>query len=99
MLGCVVLSTLVIGRFHTFRQRGGVFWLMLGDTPVALAVLDIVGIVALGADKPALGTGTGPFADPFAVDALPPVPIDFTVAFAAQELRLIVTDRIVAMVD
>ena len=83
MLGCAVLPTLVIGRFHTFRQRGGVLWLMLGEPPVALAVLNIVGVMALGTDEPALGTGTGPFADPFAMDALPPVPIDFAVAFPA----------------
>ncbi len=73
--------------------------MMRGDAPVALAVLDIVRIVALGADKPALGAVTGPFTDPFAMDAFPPVPIDFSVAFSAQHLRLVEADRIVAMID
>jgi hypothetical protein len=94
-----VFLTLVIGRFHSLRQRRGILWLMLGDTPVTLAVLNIVRVMALGADEPALGTGTGPLTDTLAMNPFPPVPIDFTVALSAQLLWLVETDRLVTVID
>jgi hypothetical protein len=97
--GGVVLPTLVIRRLHAFWQRGRFFRLMLRESPVTVAMLHIVRVMAFGADKPALGAGTGPFANPFAMDTLAPVPIDLTVTFAAQLLRLVETDRFVVMIN
>jgi hypothetical protein len=67
--------------------------------PVPVAMLHIVRIVAFGADKPALGAGAGPFANPFAMNTFTPVPINFAVALAAQLLWLVKTDRLVAMIN
>ena len=89
----------MIGRFHALRQGWRFLRLMLRDAPVALAMLNVVGVVALGADEPALGAGAGPFTDPFAMDTFSPVAINLTVAFSTQLLRLVETDRLVAMID
>ena len=104
MSACSVVAgtvwvTLVISRLHAFRQRWRFLRLMLRKTTVTVAMLDVVWIVALGTDKPALGAGAGPFANPFAVNAFSPVPINLAVALAAQLLWLVETDRLVAMIN
>jgi hypothetical protein len=72
---------------------------MWRKTPIGLTMLDVMWIVAFSANKPALGSGTSPFTNPLAMNTFPPVPIDLTVAFTTQLLRLVETDRFVSMID
>ena len=89
----------VIRSFHAFRKYGRPFRLMLGKSAVAAALLDVMRIMAFGTDEPAFLAGAGPFAYALAMDTVAPIAKNIAVAFAAQDLRLIVTDRIAEVID
>src|SRR3972149_1479487 len=55
-------------------------------------LLDRVRVMALGADPPALLAALCPTAYPLAVDAVPPVAVDLSVALAAELLGLVEAD-------
>ena len=60
LVGCLVIPmvasivmTLMIGIVHTPGQDGGGLGVHLGKATISAALLHIVGVVTLGADKPA----------------------------------------------
>ena len=75
----------MVGIFHPLRQG----WCRFRFDGVISIYLNSMRIMAFGADPPPLFSACCPHADSLAVYARPPVNIDFTVALAAELLRLI----------
>ena len=92
------MHALVIHVFHPLGKLGRRFRFDLDKSPVSCAVLNIVRVVAFGADKPAFFARAGPFADSFTVNTIPPIAQFVAVTLAAQPLRLIKADRIAKVV-
>src|SRR3989338_3425417 len=92
------MHAFVINVLHPLGDLRGRFRLDLDESPVSGAVLNVVRIVAFGADEPALLARAGPFANALAVNAVSPVTQFVAVTFAAQTLRLIKADRIAKVV-
>src|SRR3989338_7860092 len=92
------MHALVISVLHPLGELRRQFRLDLDESPVSGTVLNVVRIMAFGADEPALFARTGPFADALAVNTVSPVTQFVAVTFAAQLLRLIKADRIAKVV-
>ena len=56
-------------------------------------------VMAFGAHKPSFFPVRFPFTDSLAVNAIPPIPEDGTMALPAQLLRLIETDLVAEVID
>ena len=74
-------STVELGR--RFAHKLVSDWLELDEAAIALSVLNVVRVVALGAGEPALLAGAGKFADLLAVNVVAPVAQLVAVAFPA----------------
>ena len=99
-MGCIVLvMALVISTYKTFGQLGCAFRLKLSKPPIPGALLNIMRVMAFGANEPALLAIARPFADALAVNALTPLPVNIAMALAAQFLRLIEADRLAEVVN
>ena len=90
---------LMIGVIHALGQYWCRFRWQLGEAAIAQALLHIMRIMALGADKPAFLAGAGPFTDALAMDALAPVPVDLAVTLTAQLLRLIEIEQLIVVAN
>ena len=89
----------MVGNISDFRAYRRQFGFVRSNAPLEVAMFNVMRIMAFGADKPAFFTRALPFADALAVNTIPPITKDVAVTFAAQKLRLIVTDRIAEIVD
>ena len=85
------MQLLVLRVLHAPWQLGWPLRLQLHEAPVALAILHVVRVVALGAGEPALLAQADELADALAMDAVAPVAQLVAVALAAQQLRLVQT--------
>ena len=72
----------MLGIFHSLGKLGRRFRLNLDESPVSDPILNVVWVMTFGANKPALFARAGPFADPLAVNAIPPVAQFVAVAFS-----------------
>ena len=85
---------LVVGVRQTLGQRRRLLGLNLGKPAVSCALLNVMWIVAFGANEPAFLAVARPFADALAVNAFSPVAKNRAMALPAQLLRLVEADRI-----